>query len=153
MYGLFGKFDCVIRSYYLNTRYIKSLQPNVKKHHSDYITKEKSFDLKDSDFKHSERLFTYNMESTFKTWANWKSLEEMIVFLISTRPSCKVCMVHMQKKFSELKKEKKFELNLMVISRLLGNQEPEFTHIKKIEKVQRTKNSVNLSQILVTEEN
>eukprot|EP01080_Neovahlkampfia_damariscottae_P008915 gene8915-863_t len=65
LYGSFEKFDGVIRSYYLNTRYVKVLQTNVKSHHSKYMGTEKL-----QDFKHSERLFTYNMESTFETWAN-----------------------------------------------------------------------------------
>eukprot|EP01080_Neovahlkampfia_damariscottae_P003637 gene3637-6453_t len=94
--------------------YVKVLQTNVESHHLKYMSTEKL-----QDFKHSERLFTYNMKSTFETWANWESLEEMNIFLISTHPSCK------------LKEEKKFKLNLTVISRLLGNQEPEFTHIEK----------------------
>eukprot|EP01080_Neovahlkampfia_damariscottae_P013085 gene13085-8443_t len=72
LYGSFEKFDGVIRSYYLNTRYVKVLQTNVESHHSKYMGTEKL-----QDFKHSERLFTYNMKSTFETWANWESLEEM----------------------------------------------------------------------------
>jgi hypothetical protein len=149
-YPLFEKYDVDVKNFYLDKRYLKHERKTIEDHHVEFWDQDIPTEIPKHS-SHSERLFSTHSRNAFEQWATWENLQKVEVYLVSTHPTCKICMVELKNFFEKVfaKKGELFEFSLVCFSTDKKNQKEEFEKIKKND---HPKTNFKFHQILVNQE-
>jgi hypothetical protein len=146
-YPLFEKYDVYVKKYYLKDRYVLHQQITIEDHHNEFW--DENLEKESKDVNHSERLFTTHSRNAFEQWSTWKNLQRVELYMVSSHPICKICMVELKKFFESIfLKQEKIEFSLICFSSDKKNQQTEFDKIKNNA---QSNTKFTFHQILVTE--